>query len=43
VEGLGVNLVASPYVASASPGELVSFLKVGRLPNDPATMATPCR
>jgi mono/diheme cytochrome c family protein len=38
VEGLGVNLVESSYVASSSSAELVQFLKVGRLPNDPASI-----
>ena len=36
IEGLGVSLVESPFV--------VEFLKVGRLPNDPAsTTGIPCR
>ena len=39
VAGLGVDLVSSPYVASASPGALVEFLKAGRLPNDPASVS----
>lgn len=39
VDGLGVNLVASPYVASTPSAELVDFLKIGRLPNDPATVS----
>ena len=38
VEGLGVNLVESSYVASSSSAELVAFLKVGRLPSDPASI-----
>lgn len=39
IDGLGVNLVASPYVASTPSAELVEFLKVGRLPNDPASVS----
>ena len=38
VEGLGVNLVESSYVASSSSAELVEFLRAGRLPNDPASI-----
>lgn len=38
VEGLGVSLVDSGFVASASEDELIAFLKVGRMPNDPATI-----
>lgn len=39
VEGLGADLVASTYVAGASAAELVEFLKLGRLPNDPASVS----
>jgi mono/diheme cytochrome c family protein len=35
VEGLGLNLVESQLVASASPAELTAFLKEGRLPDSP--------
>lgn len=35
VEGLGVSLVGSEYVAGSSSDDLVAFLKKGRLPTDP--------
>jgi mono/diheme cytochrome c family protein len=35
VEGLGVNLIESGFVAKKSESELVAFLKQGRLPDDP--------
>jgi len=35
VEGLGVSLRDSPFVARRSVDELVAFLKVGRMPGDP--------
>lgn len=38
VEGLGVNLFNSTFVGSKSVAELVAFLKVGRLPDDPASV-----
>jgi mono/diheme cytochrome c family protein len=37
VEGLGVNLVESAFVAQKTEPELVAFLKQGRLPDDPAS------
>ena len=39
IEGLGVNLAESSYVASTGVAGLVKFLKVGRLPNDPASVS----
>lgn len=39
VEGLGVNLVTSPFVARQSAAALLAFLKAGRLPDDPASVA----
>jgi mono/diheme cytochrome c family protein len=33
VEGLGLNLTTSPFVASTSVAGLVAFLKAGRLPD----------
>jgi mono/diheme cytochrome c family protein len=39
VQGLGVNLVASKFVAGKSVAQLVAFLKVGRQPGDPASVA----
>lgn len=39
IEGLGAALAGSTYVKSAPVGELVEFLKVGRLPNDAATVS----
>jgi cytochrome c553 len=38
VDQLGVNLVESGFVAGKSEAELVEFLKVGRLPDDPNTL-----
>lgn len=38
VQSLGVNLLASKFVATRSAAELVEFLKVGRMPDDPATV-----
>jgi mono/diheme cytochrome c family protein len=35
VDQLGVSLVESKFVAGKSEAELVEFLKVGRLPDDP--------
>lgn len=37
VEGLGVDLVDSAFVAKSSAAELVAFLKQGRMPDDPAS------
>ena len=37
VEGLGVSLVESDFVAKKSEKELVAFLKEGRMPDDPNT------
>lgn len=37
IENLGVDLVTSPFVATTSEQELVEFLQVGRLPDDPST------
>ena len=39
VEGQGVNLVTSPFVGRKSVAELVQFLKVGRMPGDPESVA----
>lgn len=39
VEDLGVNLVTSKFVGSKSVPELVAFLKVGRMPGDPESVA----
>jgi mono/diheme cytochrome c family protein len=39
VEGLGVNLATSKFVATRSPDALLAFIKVGRLPDDPATVS----
>jgi mono/diheme cytochrome c family protein len=38
VDQLGVSLVESKFVAGKSEAELVEFLKVGRLPDDPNTL-----
>ena len=38
VEGLGVGLADSRFVRSATQDELIAFLRVGRMPNDPATV-----
>ncbi len=38
VEGLGVTLVDSGFVALSSQRELIEFLKVGRMSTDPATV-----
>ena len=38
VEGLGLDLTASELVANSSTAELVEFLKVGRMPTDPASV-----
>ena len=40
VEGLGVSLVDSAYVAERSVAELVAFLKAGRLPDDPDSVSS---
>lgn len=39
VEGLGVSLAESDFVARKSVPELVAFLKVGRMPGDPESVA----
>ncbi len=39
VEGLGVNLVTSKFVAAQPAAALLAFLKAGRLPDDPATVS----
>lgn len=39
VEGLGVNLVTSKFVATRSPDALLAFIKAGRMPDDPATVS----
>lgn len=36
VQGLGMDLTTSSFVAEKSVPELVAFLKVGRMPDDPA-------
>lgn len=38
VEGLGVNLVTSKFVAAQPAAALLAFLKAGRMPDDPATV-----
>jgi mono/diheme cytochrome c family protein len=38
VDGLGASLVDSDFVASSSRDDLIAFLKVGRMPNDPASV-----
>lgn len=35
IEGVGVSLVESAFVASSTVAALVEFLKVGRMPADP--------
>ena len=35
VEGLGVNLIESPFVGRTSGKDLVAFIRQGRLPDDP--------
>jgi mono/diheme cytochrome c family protein len=35
VQGLGLNLVESEFVAASSQAELAAFLKAGRLPDSP--------
>jgi len=37
-DGLGISLVDSEFAGSATPEELTEFLKVGRRPNDPASI-----
>ena len=39
IEGLGVSLVDSPFVGRKTVPELVAFLKVGRMPGDPESVA----
>ena len=39
VEGLGVSLVGSPFVAGTATPALVEFLKAGRMPDDPASVS----
>jgi mono/diheme cytochrome c family protein len=39
VDGQGVNLVTSAFVGRKSVAELVEFLKVGRMPDDPDSVA----
>lgn len=38
IDGLGVDLTASPLVASASEQELVQFIKAGRMADDPRSV-----
>lgn len=38
VEGLGVDLVASEFVAGSDPGELIVFLQEGRMPDADASL-----
>ena len=38
VKGLGINLVDSEFAGSATPEDLTEFLKVGRRPNNPASI-----
>ncbi len=38
VQGLGLDLTTSELVANSSAAELVEFLKVGRMPTDPASV-----
>lgn len=38
IDNLGVDLVASPFVARSAAPDLVAFLKAGRLPDDPASL-----
>jgi mono/diheme cytochrome c family protein len=37
IEGAGVDLIASKFVAGKTEDGLVAFLKTGRLPDDPAS------
>ncbi len=39
VEGLGVSLADSAFVGRKTVEELVAFLKVGRMPGDPESVA----
>lgn len=39
VDGLGVSLIDSAFVGRKSVPELVAFLKVGRMPGDPESVA----
>ncbi len=39
VPGLGVSLVDSSFVQSQPEADLAEFLKIGRLPNDPASIS----
>ena len=39
VEGLGVSLTDSRLIRSSTQEEIVSFLRVGRLPDDPDTVS----
>lgn len=38
VDGLGVALAGSELIKSTTTEELIAFLKVGRMPNDPASL-----
>jgi len=38
IDNLGVDLVASPFVARSAEPDLVGFLKDGRLPDDPDSL-----
>lgn len=39
IEGLGVSLVDSQFVAGRSTAELVAFVKAGRMPGDPGNVS----
>ena len=39
IQGLGVSLADSAYVASQSVEDLVAFLQVGRMPGDPGSIS----
>ena len=39
VDQLGVTLVDSEFIASSDVDELTAFLKLGRMPNDPASIS----
>jgi mono/diheme cytochrome c family protein len=39
IDGLGVSLTDSAFVGRKSAGELVAFLKVGRMPGDPDSVS----
>ena len=39
VEGLGASLADSRFVGRKTVGELVTFLKVGRMPGDPESVS----